>query len=62
MLVTLRRTRVTPITKVLTALNAMHDASEKEIQTERINFSAYKQWCEDTTSEKSRLVQEAEYV
>jgi len=54
------KTRVTPITKVLTALNAMHDASEKEIQTERINFSAYKQWCEDTTSEKSRLVQEAE--
>lgn len=41
-------------------LQTMHDNSEKEIQTERINFASYKQWCEDTAAEKSHLVQEAD--
>lgn len=51
--------QVTPITKVLSMLQAMHGQAKKEIHDEQINFSAYKQWCEDTAGQKARLIAEA---
>jgi len=54
------RTKVTPITKVLTMLTNMKGTSEKQIHEEQVNFSAFKQWCEDTASEKNVRISEAQ--
>lgn len=52
-------TSVTPTQKVLSMLQGMLANGKKEKHQEEINFSAYKQFCEDTASEKSRLIKEA---
>jgi len=49
---------VTPVQKVLELLKGMHSTGEKAKHEEEINFSAFKEWCENTVSEKSREVQE----
>lgn len=51
-------TQVTPTQKVLSMLQGMLTNGKKEKHTEEINFSAYKQFCEDTAAEKSRLIKE----
>eukprot|EP00919_Chromeraceae_sp_WS-2016_P038572 GHVR01092118.1.p1 GENE.GHVR01092118.1~~GHVR01092118.1.p1 ORF type:complete len:743 (+),score=224.14 GHVR01092118.1:63-2291(+) len=51
-------TKATPLAKVMTMLNSMRETSKKEIKEEKINFAAFRQWCEDTASEKNRLISE----
>eukprot|EP00820_Chromera_velia_P024196 Cvel_32708.t1-p1 / transcript=Cvel_32708.t1 / gene=Cvel_32708 / organism=Chromera_velia_CCMP2878 / gene_product=hypothetical protein / transcript_product=hypothetical protein / location=Cvel_scaffold5151:1-3446(-) / protein_length=429 / sequence_SO=supercontig / SO=protein_coding / is_pseudo=false len=50
-------TGATPLAKVLTMLGSMLSTSKKEIHEEQIAFSAFKQWCEDTSAEKGGLIE-----
>uniref|UniRef100_A0A0G4GXD6 Uncharacterized protein n=1 Tax=Chromera velia CCMP2878 TaxID=1169474 RepID=A0A0G4GXD6_9ALVE len=47
----------TPLAKVLKMLGSMLSTSKKEIHEEQIAFSAFKQWCEDTSAEKGGLIE-----
>jgi len=51
--------KVTPVGKVLELVQGMLSRAQSEKHDEEIAFSAYKQWCEDTTREKSNQVSEA---
>jgi len=48
--------QVTPIQKVLEMLGEMAAKGKKEKNTEEVEFSAYKTWCEDTFSEKGKSI------
>merc|ERR1719321_1263662 len=50
---------VTPVQKVLTLLNGMVEKGKKEKHDEQVTFAAYKQFCDDTTTEKTRAIAEA---
>ena len=45
--------------KVIQLLNGMLENGKKEKHAEQVQFAAYKQWCDDTTTEKQRAIKEA---
>jgi len=50
---------VTPVQKVVQLLNGMVEKGKKDKHEEQVQFAAYKQFCDDTTVEKQRLIKEA---
>jgi len=50
---------VTPVQKVIQLLNGMLEKGKKEKHDEQVQFAAYKQFCDDTTVEKKRAIEEA---
>merc|ERR1719161_2967930 len=51
---------VTPVQKVIQLLEGMLEKGKKEKHGEQVQFAAYKQFCDDTTVEKTRAIKEAE--
>merc|ERR550537_340907 len=52
-------TEVTPVQKVLELLAGMLEKGKKEKHDEQVQFAAYKQFCDDTSVEKKRAIEEA---
>jgi len=52
-------TQVTPVQKVIQLLEGMSAKGKKEKHDEQVQFAAYKQFCDDTTVEKKRAIEEA---
>merc|ERR1719169_235459 len=50
---------VTPVQKVIELLNGMLEKGKSEKHAEQVQFAAFKQFCDDTTVEKKRAIQEA---
>jgi len=50
---------VTPVQKVVQLLEGMSAKGKKEKHDEQVQFAAYKQFCDDTTVEKKRAIEEA---
>jgi len=50
---------VTPVQKVLQLMNSMLEKGKKEKHEEQTAFASYKQFCDDTTVEKNRAINEA---
>jgi len=50
---------VTPVQKVIQLLQGMVEKSKKEKKEEAVQYNSYKQWCDETTVEKTRRIQEA---
>merc|ERR1719215_1154081 len=53
------RSEVTPVQKVLQLLEGMLAKGKKEKHDEQVQFAAYKQFCDDTSVEKKRAIEEA---
>merc|ERR1719262_645308 len=51
---------VTPVEKVIQLINGMIAKGKEDKQGEVTQFAAYKQWCDDTSTEKKRSIAEAE--
>jgi hypothetical protein len=51
--------KVTPVQKVIQLLDGMKAQGEKEMHEEKVTFSAYDQWCGDTSAEKANAIKEA---
>jgi len=51
---------VTPVQKVIQLMQGMLEKGKQEKHDEQVQFAAYKQFCDDTTVEKKRLIAEAE--
>merc|ERR1719316_2077181 len=51
--------KVTPVQKVLQLMNGMLEKGKKEKHDEQVQFAAYKQFCDDTSVEKKRAIEEA---
>merc|ERR1719272_109844 len=51
--------QVTPVQKVIQLMEGMLEKGKKEKHGEQVQFAAYKQFCDDTTVEKSRAIAEA---
>merc|ERR1719161_2850937 len=51
---------VTPGQKVIQLMEGMLEKGKKEKHDEQVQFAAYKQFCDDTTVEKTRAIKEAE--
>jgi len=51
--------KVTPVQKVIQLLQGMLENGKKEKHSEQVQFAAYKQFCDDTTVEKKRAIEEA---
>merc|ERR1719272_1210430 len=52
-------TDVTPVQKVLQLMNGMLEKGKLGKHDEQVQFAAYKQFCDDTTTEKTRAIAEA---
>jgi len=50
---------VTPVQKVLELMSGMLEKGKKEKHDEQVQFAAYKQFCDDTSVEKTRAIEEA---
>jgi chromosome segregation ATPase len=50
---------VTPVQKVIQLLQGMVEKSKKEKHEEAVQYNSYKQWCDETTVEKTRRIKEA---
>jgi len=50
---------VTPVQKVIELMNGMLEKGKKEKHDEQVQFAAYKQFCDDTSVEKKRAIEEA---
>jgi len=50
---------VTPVEKVLELMNSMLEKGKKEKHEEEVQFAAYKQFCDDTSVEKTNAIEEA---
>jgi len=50
---------VTPVQKVIALMEGMLEKGKKEKHDEQVQFAAYKQFCDDTTTEKTRAIAEA---
>merc|ERR550537_2014682 len=50
---------VTPVQKVIQLMEGMLEKGKKEKHDEQVQFAAYKQFCDDTTVEKKRAIEEA---
>jgi hypothetical protein len=53
------KAKVTPVQKVVELLGGMLEKGKKEKHDEQVQFAAYKQFCDDTTVEKKRAIEEA---
>merc|ERR1719482_677539 len=53
------KAKVTPVQKVIELLQGMLEKGKKEKHEEQVQFAAYKQFCDDTTVEKKRAIEEA---
>jgi len=53
-------TEVTPVQKVIALMEGMLEKGKKEKHAEQVQFASYKQFCDDTKTEKSRAISEAE--
>jgi len=51
---------VTPVQKVVALMEGMLEKGKKEKHDEQTQFAAYKQFCDDTTTEKKRAIAEGE--
>ena len=51
---------VTPVQKVIQLMEGMATKGKEEKHAEQVQFAAYKQFCDDTTVEKTRAIKEAE--
>jgi len=51
--------KVTPVQKVIQLMQGMLEKGKKEKHEEQVQFAAYKQFCDDTTVEKTRAIKEA---
>merc|ERR1719160_1418504 len=51
---------VTPIQKGLELMGGMLEKGKKEKHDEQVQFAAYKQFCDDTTTEKQTAIADAE--
>jgi len=51
--------KVTPVQKVLELMSGMLEKGKKEKHDEQVQFAAYKQFCDDTSVEKTRAIEEA---
>merc|ERR1712072_259464 len=52
--------KVTPVQKVIQLLEGMLEKGKKEKHDEQVQFAAYKQFCDDTSVEKKRAIEEAD--
>merc|ERR1719327_1146933 len=50
---------VTPVQKVIQLMEGMLEQGKKEKHDEQVQFAAYKQFCDDTSVEKKRAIEEA---
>merc|ERR1719429_926894 len=50
---------VTPVQKVIQLLQSMSAKGKQEKHEEQVQFAAYKQFCDDTATEKKRSIKEA---
>merc|ERR1740117_488442 len=50
---------VTPVQKVIQLMEGMLEKGKKEKHGEQVQFASYKQFCDDTTVEKTRAIAEA---
>merc|ERR1719198_291044 len=50
---------VTPVQKVIQLLGGMLEKGKKEKHDEQVQFAAYKQFCDDTSVEKKRNIEQA---
>merc|ERR1719327_1479736 len=50
---------VTPVQKVIQLMQGMLEKGKKEKHDEQVQFAAYKQFCDDTETEKKRAIEEA---
>merc|ERR1719359_2351556 len=50
---------VTPTQKVIQLLNGMLEKGKKEKHEEQLQYAAYKQFCDDTSAEKKKAIEEA---
>jgi len=53
---------VTPVQKVIEMLQGMLEKGKKEKHEEQVQFATYKQWCDDTTTEKQKMIKEADQM
>jgi len=53
------RSAVTPVRKVVELMEGMLVKGKKEKHDEQVQYAAYKQFCEDTSTEKTRAIAEA---
>merc|ERR1719213_166843 len=53
------KSEVTPVQKVIQLMEGMLEKGKKEKHDEQVQFAAYKQFCDDTTVEKKRAIDEA---
>jgi len=53
------KSEVTPVQKVLQLMEGMLAKGKEEKQGEQVQFAAFKQFCDDTTVEKKRAIDEA---
>merc|ERR1719478_559386 len=51
--------QVTPVQKVIQLMEGMLEKGKDEKHKEQVQFAAYKQFCEDTSTEKKRAIAEA---
>ena len=58
--VTADASSVTPVQKVIQLMEGMLTKGKEEKHAEQVQFAAYKQFCDDATTEKTRLIKEAE--
>jgi prefoldin subunit 5 len=54
------KAEVTPVQKVIQLMNGMMEKGKKEKHDEQVQFAAYKQFCDDTSVEKKRAIEEAD--
>jgi len=53
------RSDVTPVQKVIQLLNGMLEKGKKEKHDEQVQFAAYGQFCDDTSTEKKRSIEQS---
>merc|ERR1719436_1625373 len=53
------RSQVTPVQKVIELLHGMLAKGKDEKHAEEVQYAAFKQFCDDTIAEKTRLIKEA---
>jgi len=53
------KAKVTPVQKVIQLLQGMVEKGKKEKAEEATQYNSYKQWCDETTVEKTRRIDEA---
>jgi len=54
------KAEVTPVQKVIQLMEGMLEKGKKEKHEEQVQFAAYKQFCDDTSIEKTRAIKEAD--